>query len=101
MKGKSTHLVDVPSTSNHSEPDCYNEHGDLVYAHAHMVNVKENNRKKNLIQFPIGVDFKKVRNSEEKCPIVLLQADMRADVNLMNSNTFVLTTYSMIELCWN
>ena len=35
MKGKSTHLVDVPSTSNHSEPDYFNEHGDPVYAHAH------------------------------------------------------------------
>ena len=87
MKGKSTHLVDVPSTSNHSELDYFNEHGDPVYAHAHMVNVKEINHKKHLIQFPIGVDFKKVRNSED-CPTVLLKADMGADVNLMNSNTF-------------
>ena len=87
MKGKSTHLVDVPSTSNHSELNYFNEHGDPVYAHAHMVNVKEINCKKHLIQFPIGVDFKKVRNSED-CSTVLLKADMGADVNLMNSNTF-------------
>ena len=63
MKGKSTHLVDVPSTSNNSEPDYFNEHGDPVYAHAHMVNVKEINHNKHLIQFPISVDFKTVRNS--------------------------------------
>ena len=52
-----------------------------------MVNVKEINCKKHLIQFPISVDFKKVRNSEE-CSTVLLKADTGADVNLMNSNTF-------------
>ena len=52
-----------------------------------MVSVKEINHKKYLIQFPIGVDFKKVRNSED-CPTVLLKADKGADVNLMNSNTF-------------
>ena len=40
-----------------------------------------------LIQFPISVDFKKVRNSED-CSTVLLKADMGADVNPMNSNTF-------------
>ena len=53
-----------------------------------MVNVMEINCNKHLIQFPISVDFKKVRNSEEKCPTVLLKADMGADVNLMNSNNF-------------
>ena len=52
-----------------------------------MVNVKEINCKKHLIQFTISVDFKKLRNSED-CPTVLLKADMGADVNLMNSNTF-------------
>ena len=80
MKGKSTHLVDVPSTSNHSELDYFNEHGDHVYAHALMVNVKEINCKKHLIQFPISVDFKKVRNSVEMCPTVQLKVDMGADV---------------------
>ena len=84
---KITHLVDVPSISNHSEPDYFNEHRDPVYAHTHIINVKEINCRKHLIQFPIGVDFKKVRNSEE-CPTVLLKADMGADVNLMNSKTF-------------
>ena len=29
-----------------------------------------------------------MRNSEEKCPTVLLKADMGADVNLMNLKTF-------------
>ena len=88
MKGKSTHLVNVPDTSTNSssELDYFNEHGDPVYAH--MVNVKEINQKKHLIQIPISVDFKKVRNSVEKCPTVLLKADTGADVNLMNSNTF-------------
>ena len=59
MKGKSTHLVNVPeasTSSTDSHPDYFNEHGDPVYAH--MVNVKEINRKKHLIQFPISVDFK-------------------------------------------
>ena len=91
MKGKSTYLVNVPETSTHStgsELDYFNEHGDPVYAHAYMVNVKEINCKKHLIQFPINVNFKKMRNSVEKCPTILLKADMGADVNLMKSNTF-------------
>ena len=91
MKGKSTHLVNVPGNSTHSigsELNYFNGHGDPVYAHVHMVNVKEINHKKHLIQFSISVDFKKVRNSVEKCPTVLLKADMGADVNLMNFNTF-------------
>ena len=74
--------------STNSEPDYFNEHGDPVYAHTHMVHVKETNRNKHLIQFPISTDFKKVRNSQEKCPTVLLKADTSADVNLMNSTTF-------------
>ena len=91
MKGKLTYLVNVPGTSTNStdsQTDYFNEHGDPVYAH--MVNVKEINRRKHLIQFPISVDFKKVRNSVEssKCPTVLLKADMGADVNLMSLNTF-------------
>ena len=85
---KSTHLVDVPGTSTDSQLDYFNEHGDPVYAHTHMVHVKETNWNKHLIQFPIGTDFKKVKNPEEKCPIVLLKADTGADVNLMNSTTF-------------
>ena len=92
MKGKSTHLVNVPGTSTNStdsQLDYFNENGDPVYAH--MVNDKEINRKKHLIQFPISVDFKKVRNlmkPSTKCSTVLLKVDMGADVNLMNSNTF-------------
>ena len=53
-----------------------------------MVHVKKINWNKHLIQFPIGTDFKKVRNSQEKCPTVLLKADTGADVNLMNLTTF-------------
>ena len=36
MKGKSTHLVNIPkasTSSTNSEPDYFNEHGDPVYAH--------------------------------------------------------------------
>ena len=84
---KSTYLVNVPGTSTDSDPDYFNEHGDPVYAHTHMVHVKEINRKKHLIQFPISMGFKKVRNlvDTSKCPTVLLKADTRADMNLMNS----------------
>ena len=70
MKGKSTHLVDVPNTLNYSDLDYFNEHGNPVYAHAHMVSGKEINCRKHLIQFPISVDFKKMRKSED-CPTVL------------------------------
>ena len=92
MKGKcSTHLVNVPKASNNStsgEPDYYNEHGDPVYPH--MISVQDQNQKKHLIQFPISTSLEKVRNLVEgsKCPTVLLKADTRADVNLINSKTF-------------
>ena len=90
MKGKcSTHLVNVPEASTSSEPNYFNKHGDPVYAH--MVNVKEINHKKHLIQFLISTDLEKVRNlveSSTKCPTVLLKADTGADVNLMNAKTF-------------
>ena len=84
---KSTHLVNIPGTSTNSEPDYFNEHGDPVYAHTHMVHVKETNWNKHLIQFPISTDFKKVRNSQD-CSTVLLKADTGVGVNLMNSTTF-------------
>ena len=96
MKGKSSHLVNVPEASSGStnfDLDYYNEHGDPVYAH--MVSTLEsiqNNQKKHLIQFSISVDLEKVRNlvehSKTKCPTVLLKTDTGADVNLMNSYTF-------------
>ena len=62
---KSTHLVNVPGTSTDSELDYFNEHGDPVCAHIYMVHVKETKWNKYLIQFSIGTDFKKVRNSEK------------------------------------
>ena len=61
---------------------------ETLCMHTHMVHVKETNQNKYLIQFPISTDFKKVRNSEEKCPTVLLKADTGADMNLMNSTTY-------------
>ena len=86
---KSTHLVGVPGTSTNSDPDYFNEHGEPVYAHAHMVHAKVINKKKHLIQFPISVNLEKVRKPVEgPCPTVLLKADMGADVNLLNSATF-------------
>ena len=91
MKGKSTHLINVPETSTNStdfQPDYFNQHGDPVYAH--MVDVKEINHKKHLIQFPISVDFKKVRNLMEystKCPIVLLKANTGAEINVPETST--------------
>ena len=87
----STHLVNVPEASTSSDPDYFNEHGDPVYAHTHMVNVKEINCKKHLIQVPISRDLEKVRNlvgNSTKCPTVLLKADTSADLNLMNAKTF-------------
>ena len=90
MKGKhSTHLVTMPEASTSSEPNYFNKHGDPVYAH--MVNVKEINCKKHLIQFPISTDLERLRNSVEnstKCPTVLLKADTSTDVNLANAKTF-------------
>ena len=87
MKGKHfTHLVNVPeaSTSSTSDPDYYNEHGDLVYAH--IVNVQDN-KCKHLIQFLIITELEKVRNlveSSTKCPTVLLKVDTGANMNLIN-----------------
>ena len=56
--------------------------------HTHMIYVKETNWNKYLIQFPIGTDFKKERNSEEKWATVLLKADTGVNVNLVNLITF-------------
>ena len=93
---KFSHLVNVPETSTIStgsadyQPDYFNKHGDLVYAH--MIHAKEINQKKHLVQFPISVNLKKDRNSVEasrtQCPTVLLKTDTGADVNLMNLTTF-------------
>ena len=92
MKGKhSTHLMNVPNDSTSYEPNYTNEHGDPVYANTYMVNVKEINCKKHLIQFLISTDLENMRNLVEtstKCPTVLLKADTGSDVNLMNAKTF-------------
>ena len=70
-----------------------------THTHTHMVHVKETNRNKNLIQFPIGTDFKKVRNSQD-FSTVLLKADTGVDINLMNSTTFdrVIVDRSALQL---
>ena len=47
------------------------------------------NKGKHLIQFPISTMLEKVGNSRYgKCSTVLLKADTRVDVNLMNPKTF-------------
>ena len=86
---KSAHLVGVPGNSTNSDPDYFNEHGESVYTHAHMVHAKELNKKKHLIQFLISVNLEKVKKpAEGPCPTVLLKADTGAAVNLLNSLTF-------------
>ena len=86
---KSNHLVGTPDTSTNSGPDYFDEYGEPVYIQTHMVHAKEINKKKHLIQFPIIVNLEKVRKpAEGPCPTVLLKADTRADVNLLNSTTF-------------
>ena len=86
---KSTHLVEVPSSSSDSDPDYFNEFGEPVYVQTHLVHAKEIHKKKYLIQFPISVNLEKVRKLVEgPCPTVLLKANTGADVNLLNSNTF-------------
>ena len=72
--------------STNSDPEYFDEHGEPVYIHAHMVQAMELNKKKHLIQFQISVNLDKVRNSMEgHCSTLLLKADTRADVNLLNS----------------
>ena len=86
---KSTHLVGVPDTSTNSDSDYFDEHGEPVYAYAHMVHAKAINKKKHLIQFLISINLEKVRKLVEcPCPTVLLKADTGADDNLLNSATF-------------
>ena len=54
-----------------------------------MVCINQANKKKHLIQFPISIDLQKVRKlAKTPCSTVLLKADTRADVNLLNSSTF-------------
>ena len=81
---KSAHLVGIPGNSTNSDPEYFNEHGEPVYVHAHMVHAMELNKKKHLILFPISVNLEKVRKQVEgPCPTVLLNADTGADVNFL------------------
>ena len=98
---KSAHLVGVPGNFTNSDPNYFDEHGEPVYAHAHMVHAKAINKKKHMIQFPISVNLEKVRNSAEgQCPTVLLKADTGTDVNLLNSTTFnkIIGDRSLLQL---
>ena len=91
LKGKcSTHLVNVPEASSSYtdlDPLFMSENGDSVYNHMASM---QNNRRKHLIEFPIGLDWQIVRKSVEKSksPTVLLKVDTVTDVNLMKSKTF-------------
>ena len=83
---KATHLVGI---QDDFEPEYYDKSRDAVYAQMHMVHINQANKKKHLIQFPISADLQKVRKLvKTPCPTVLLKADTRADVNLLNSSTF-------------
>ena len=86
---KSAHLVGVPGDSTNSDPDYFNEHGELVYMHANMVYAKAIDKKKHPIQFPISVNLEKVKNLVKgHCSTVLLKADTGDDLNLLNSTSF-------------
>ena len=66
-----------------------------------MVQAMELNKKKHLIQCPISVNLEKVRNlTEGYCSTVLLKADTRADVNLLNSSSFnkIIGDRSLLQL---
>ena len=96
LKAKhSTHSLEVPEASNNStggEPLYFDDDGQPIFAH--MVSVPHVN--KHLIKFPIALDCttlrgrNKMENSTDstKCSTMLLKADTRADVNLMNKQTF-------------
>ena len=86
---KATHLVGIQNNSNDFDPKYYDELGDPVYVQMHMVCINQANKTKHLIQFPISVDLQKVRKlAKSPCPTVLLKANTRVDVNLLNSSTF-------------
>ena len=82
-------MVGVPGSSTNSDPEYFDEHGEPVYALAHIIQAKAINKKKHLIQFPISVNLQKVRKpAEGPCPTALLKADTGADVILLNASTF-------------
>ena len=109
LKAKcSTHSLEVPEASNNStdgEPLYFDNVGQPIFAH--MVSVLHAN--KHLIKFPIDLDYLKLKGASgprnrveystdstagaarpQTGPLksVLLKADTRADVNLMNKQTF-------------
>ena len=98
LKGKhSAHSLETPQANSAgagaSEPLYFNDEGQPVYTY--MVSVPHAN--KHLIKFPVTLEPRALRRkgtnadsspSSSSTPSVLLKADMGADVNLMNRQTF-------------
>ena len=100
LKAKhSTHSLEVPQASTSSagagasEPLYFDDDGQPIFTH--MVSVPHAN--KHLIKFPIALDYTTLRsrkdvgnstNSTTPPQTVLLKADIGANVNLMNRQTF-------------
>ena len=95
LKAKhSTHSLKIPQASTSSagagasEPLYFDDDGQPIFTH--MVSVPHAN--KHLIKFPIALDYTTLRswigNSTTPPQTVLLKADTRANVNLMNRQMF-------------
>ena len=102
LKAKhSTHSLEVPQASTSTagtgagEPLYFDDDGQPVFTH--MVSVLH--ASKHLIKFPIALDYTTLRDRNKmenltgctghtKCSTMLLKADIGADVNLMNRQTF-------------
>ena len=102
LKAKhSTHSLEVPQASTSSagagagEPLYFDDDGQPIFTY--MVSVLHAN--KHLIKFPIALDYMTLRGRDKmenftdstgrtNCSTMLLKADMEADVNLMNKQTF-------------
>ena len=93
------HSLEVPETSNNStgEPLYFNDDGQPVFTH--MVSVPHAN--KHLIKFSIALKYQELKTGSRnkikkstgstghfKLSTVLLKADTKADVDLMNKQTF-------------
>ena len=91
LKSKhSTHSLEVPQASTGAtagEALYFNDDGELVFAH--MVSVLNSSKYKHVIKFPIALDHADLRNRNKvECSTMLLKADMGANVNWMNKQTF-------------
>ena len=91
LQGKcSAHSLETPQANSAgagaSEPLYFNDEGQPVYTY--MVSVPHAN--KHLIKFPVALDPTTLKGNNADSPqsTVLLKADIGADVNLMNRQTF-------------